>query len=77
MASAYKCDACGKFYIKSGLIIPAYDEHKIFNHIEVLTKHGPESIKFDLCDECLEKILNMLHVKTVNLVEKQRGDIDD
>lgn len=53
MASARKCDICGKFYTVDS-------DHTVMT-LEVYSKHGSRvtSDEFDICTECTEKILNM------------------
>lgn len=64
MANAYKCDACGKFYLENETKIKFVEERKptTCNHIHLISESGPLYKSFDLCDECLTKILDMLHV---------------
>lgn len=66
MANAYKCDACGKFYLENETKIKFLDYRKptTCNHISVISRDGPLDKRFDLCDECLAKILDMLHVES-------------
>lgn len=66
MAKAYQCDACGKFYMKNETKIKFVDHRKpsICNHVCLISGDGPLDKRFDLCDECLEKVLNMLHVES-------------
>lgn len=67
MARAYKCDSCGKFYTENKLVIPSFNENVVINYIKIGSISHSKSIDYDLCDECLEKILNILHVKAVDL----------
>lgn len=73
MANAYKCDACGKFYLENKTKINFLDERKptTCNHIHLISGSGPLHKSFDLCDECLAKILDMLCFEPAK--EKENG----
>ena len=50
MADAKKCDRCGKFYVMNRQEFTGCN----ISH----QKYGTQSIYFDLCDECVRKLLN-------------------
>ena len=53
MASARKCDICGKFYTVDS-------DHTVMT-LEVYSKHGSRvmSDEFDICTECTERIFRI------------------
>lgn len=52
MASAYKCDACGKLY-----------ERDIQSRMRIFVEYHPYGDRqIDLCDSCLNKIKEMLRL---------------
>lgn len=67
MARSYRCDACGKFYMHNKTKIQFADHLKptICCHVSLISGDGPLDKRFDLCDECLSKVLDMLHIEPV------------
>ncbi len=67
MARSYRCDSCGEFYMRNETKIKFVDHLKPSTccHVSLISNDGPLDKRFDLCDECLAKILDMLHVEPV------------
>ena len=53
MADAKRCDRCGKYYIAN--------EQEFKGCSLRHQKYSTQSIYFDLCDECVRKLLNFLN----------------
>lgn len=61
MADAKRCDVCGKFYVneKKKFRINGYNA----GVIAILSVNENNLKKYDVCDECAEKVFNFLENK--------------
>lgn len=62
MASAKKCDACGKYYDDNKRFETSGRVHGgILGRVNTITVTGCMDKSFDLCDDCLEALLLFLN----------------
>lgn len=62
MSAAYKCDACEKLYERNDVF---FHKQRV-SILKLCPRHSSElfdGYKFDLCDDCLNKVLNVLNLK--------------
>lgn len=66
MSDAKRCDRCGKFYVKSSIPFAKYGtsiingEYTVIVGAALFTQIPGVDKSFDLCDECLEQLINWL-----------------
>ena len=56
MASAKKCDRCGKYYDKNNRMRKGLYKNESIDGIAKTTSIGNYLNRIDLCDECLDKL---------------------
>ena len=65
MANAKKCDRCGKLYEHyNGK--PFIDDGSEYNWVRIYTTHGSAWRDFDLCPDCMTKLIAFLKMETNN-----------
>ena len=66
MSDAKKCDRCGKFYEKNSISFERYGtniingEYTIVSGLSLTTQFPGVFKPYDLCDECLEQLIDWL-----------------
>ena len=64
MANAKKCDRCGKFYDTSiSRAVPGFWFGVTLDKVQIKTINDNEAYTRDLCDECMDELLEFLKVK--------------
>ena len=56
MASAKKCDRCGKYYDRNNRMSKGLYKNEFIDGIVKTTNIGNHLNQIDLCDECLDKL---------------------
>ena len=66
MSDAKRCDRCKRFYEKSSIPFARYGtsiingEYTVVNGLRLTTQFPGVEKPFDLCDECLEQLIDWL-----------------
>lgn len=71
MARAYKCDACGNYYDKRDLRI-SNDRYTTVGRVNLYDQNGYIFDNYDLCDDCLKKVLDILGIETERIEEDDK-----
>ena len=60
MASAKKCDRCGKYYDKC-TSVKRINDHQV-KGIKIFTSYGPY-LELDLCEKCIDDLYDFLGIE--------------
>lgn len=66
MAKAKKCDRCGKYYDKNIKHRKTCNGNTYIDGIKFTLSNGYAIDKIDLCDECINKLKELLEGETEN-----------